>query len=209
MAWDRIAGILRNVKGYVADDAGDIKDAQSGKRQLNAADLLDPTITPPGWKIPPEFIGADAALAPFLWLGDAPPAASIELYGQLLSRTTYADLFAIWGETYGAGDGETTFKAPDPRGLFPRFYDKGAGVDPDTLTRSDRGDGVTGDRVGTLQKDNVGPHHHPIFFMTVGVFGGGLPVSVGGPGYYLYSEYNTTLETRPRNMNFMLCVRVS
>ena len=39
----------------------------------------------------------------------------IFLEGQTVSRTTYANLFAIFGTTYGAGDGSTTFKLPDFR----------------------------------------------------------------------------------------------
>lgn len=41
------------------------------------------------------------------------------LQGQTVSRTTYATLFAIWGTTYGAGDGSTTFVLPDLRNRFP------------------------------------------------------------------------------------------
>lgn len=37
------------------------------------------------------------------------------LEGQELSRATYANLFAIYGTTYGAGDGNTTFNVPDCR----------------------------------------------------------------------------------------------
>jgi len=36
--------------------------------------------------------------------------------GQAVSRTTYADLFAVIGTTFGAGDGSTTFNVPDSRG---------------------------------------------------------------------------------------------
>lgn len=37
----------------------------------------------------------------------------IFLEGQTVSRTTYASLFAIFGTTYGAGDGSTTFALPN------------------------------------------------------------------------------------------------
>lgn len=40
----------------------------------------------------------------------------IWLEGAEVSRTTYATLFQIYGTTYGAGDGETTFNLPDCRG---------------------------------------------------------------------------------------------
>ena len=39
----------------------------------------------------------------------------IRLEGAIVSRTTYADLFALYGTTYGEGDGTTTFQLPDFR----------------------------------------------------------------------------------------------
>lgn len=39
----------------------------------------------------------------------------IWLEGQTVSRTTYANLFAIYGTTYGSGNGTSTFKLPDFR----------------------------------------------------------------------------------------------
>lgn len=39
----------------------------------------------------------------------------IWLEGQEVSRNTYANLFAIYGITYGAGDGSSTFNLPDCR----------------------------------------------------------------------------------------------
>ena len=40
--------------------------------------------------------------------------------GQAISRETYADLYAIIGTNFGAGDGVTTFNLPDYRGKFLR-----------------------------------------------------------------------------------------
>lgn len=40
--------------------------------------------------------------------------------GSEISRSTYSELFEVFGETYGAGDGETTFNLPDFRGAFLR-----------------------------------------------------------------------------------------
>lgn len=39
--------------------------------------------------------------------------------GSAVSRTTYADLYAIIGTTYGAGDSPTTFNLPDLRSRIP------------------------------------------------------------------------------------------
>ena len=41
------------------------------------------------------------------------PSNWLPCNGQAVSRTTYADLFAIIGEQYGSGDGSTTFNVPD------------------------------------------------------------------------------------------------
>ena len=40
--------------------------------------------------------------------------------GQAINRNTYADLFAIIGTNFGAGNGTTTFNLPDYRGKFLR-----------------------------------------------------------------------------------------
>ena len=43
--------------------------------------------------------------------------------GRAVSRTEYADLFALLGTTYGAGDGSTTFNLPDFKQRTPIGYD--------------------------------------------------------------------------------------
>ena len=40
--------------------------------------------------------------------------------GSEVSRETYSELFAVFGTTYGAGNGATTFNLPDLRGAFLR-----------------------------------------------------------------------------------------
>lgn len=57
------------------------------------------------------------------------PDGFLKANGAAVSRTTYADLFAAIGTTYGAGDGSTTFNLPDLRGEFLRGFDDGRGVD--------------------------------------------------------------------------------
>jgi len=47
------------------------------------------------------------------WSSASVPSGFLECDGAAVSRTTYADLFAIVGTTYGAGDGSTTFNVPD------------------------------------------------------------------------------------------------
>ena len=95
-----------------------------------------------------------------MWPTETPPLAWLECDGSAVSRTVYADLFAVIGETWGNGDGSTTFNLPDLRGQFVRGWDHGAGTDPDAASRTDRGDGTTGDHVGTQQADANKQHNH-------------------------------------------------
>lgn len=44
------------------------------------------------------------------------PSGYLLADGSAVSRTTYANLFAVIGTTYGAGDGSTTFNLPDTTG---------------------------------------------------------------------------------------------
>lgn len=76
------------------------------------------------------------------WGGTTLPGGYLYAAGQAVSRTTYAELFAAYGTTYGAGDGSTTFNLPDYRGrsLFGR--DDMGGSAAGRLTSS--GSGISG-----------------------------------------------------------------
>ena len=54
------------------------------------------------------------------WYGDpaSPPTGFLTQDGSLVSRATWAALFAIIGTSFGAGDGMTTFALPDKRGRY-------------------------------------------------------------------------------------------
>lgn len=151
----------------------------------------------------------------------APPAKAFECKGQNVSRTTWPDLFAVVGTTFGAGDGSTTFGLPDLRGEFIRGYDNGRGVD--------------GTRVfGSSQAAAMLNHSHPITVAPGGghshaanVNGGAgastvlqtvSALSVASTGY-IASESDHThtatagnpsvgggTETRPRNIALMFCI---
>lgn len=57
------------------------------------------------------------------------PTGWLKCNGAAVSRTTYANLFARIGTTYGAGDGSTTFNLPDLRGETIRGWDDARGID--------------------------------------------------------------------------------
>lgn len=62
------------------------------------------------------------------YFGSAAPSGWLFCNGSAISRTTYADLFAVIGTTYGAGDGSTTFNLPDLRGRAPIGAGQGSGL---------------------------------------------------------------------------------
>lgn len=99
------------------------------------------------------------AVLPYMGVGSV-PTGFLECDGSAISRGTYASLFAVISTSYGAGDGSTTFNIPDLRGYFLRGYDHGAGEDPDAASRTDRGDGTTGDNIGTVQDHGIKDHFH-------------------------------------------------
>ena len=57
------------------------------------------------------------------WAKATAPVGYLLCDGTAVSRTTYADLFAIISTTYGAGNGSTTFNTPDLQGKMPQGYD--------------------------------------------------------------------------------------
>jgi microcystin-dependent protein len=101
-----------------------------------------------------------------VWVtGSAASAGTVKLNGALLSRTTFADLWAyaqasgniaasdaLWTSNslygqYSPGDGSTTFRVPDLRGYFVRAFDDARGVD-------------SGRTIGSSQADDLKPHTH-------------------------------------------------
>ena len=79
--------------------------------------------------------------------GTTAPNLWILLFGQDISRTTFSELFAEIGTTYGVGDGSTTFGLPDCRGRVTAGQDDMGGVSADRLTNTAAG-GVDGDVLG-------------------------------------------------------------
>jgi microcystin-dependent protein len=93
-----------------------------------------------------------------LWGTETIPSWALDCTGQSLAVATYPALHAALGYRYG-GSG-ANFNLPNPRGYFLRFHDNAAGVDPDAASRTNRGDGTTGDSVGTKQLDAFKAHDH-------------------------------------------------
>ncbi|UOO77305.1 tail fiber protein [Neisseria sp. Dent CA1/247] len=140
------------------------------------------------------------------------PAGWLKANGAAVSRTTYADLFAAIGTTYGAGDGRTTFNLPDLRGEFVRGFDDGRNID-------------RGRALGSRQADEIKAHNH--------MMPAGEP---GSPSSWHLAVYGTASdqpythvedftsatqssvrhlvsstggsETRPRNVALLACIKI-
>jgi len=137
----------------------------------------------------------------------AAPTGFIKANGATLSRTTYADLFAVVGETFGAGDGSTTFLIPDLRGEFMRGFDDGRGIDTPRVFGSAQGDAIR-NISGTLQASK--PNNGTGAFTVVGGQAGGADGGQNTASLYTFNASNvvpTASENRPRNVALLACIK--
>lgn len=88
--------------------------------------------------------------------GSTAPTGWLLCYGQAISRTTYAALFAAIGTNYGTGDGSTTFNVPDCRGRNRVGKDNMGGTAANRLT------GVTGSINGSALNNTGGEETHTL-----------------------------------------------
>ncbi|WP_052676567.1 tail fiber protein [Pseudomonas sp. 2(2015)] len=112
---------------------------------------------------------------------NTPPPGYLKANGAVISRTTYAALFAAIRVFGGAGDGHSTFNVPDLRGEFIRGFDDGRGVDPGRLIASiqasQNANHVHG---GTVSA--AGGHAHSVSGTATAVANAADLVGVGGFG---------------------------
>jgi microcystin-dependent protein len=141
--------------------------------------------------------------AVFYFAASTAPTGYLKANGAAISRTTYADLFAAVGTTYGSGDGSTTFNLPDLRGEFLRGWDDSRGVD-------------SGRVFATSQTDEFKSHNHTIRTE----YGTNQNINITAPnGVYNQVSSNTIYpnsssilanggtETRPRNIALLACIK--
>lgn len=149
------------------------------------------------------------------------PAGYIKANGVLLNRISYSALWAfaqasgnmaasdgVWVEgQFSPGDGSTTFRIPDYRGLFVRSLDDGKGTDVSRV-------------IGTKQLDQFQSHRHALAITTTPSLydeNGGA----AGPSIARIATTNSVLaptvdgangtprvgtETRPVNVSSLACI---
>lgn len=106
--------------------------------------------------------------------GTTAPIGWLMCQGQAVSRTTYAELFAVIGTAFGSGDGSTTFNVPDLR----EATTKGVGLSG----KSDNHYDVDGIALGEFVEDRIQNHQHAVYKnYEVGATGGaGTATNYGG-----------------------------
>lgn len=102
---------------------------------------------------------ATGMIQDFAGPSSAVPTGFLLCYGQAVSRTTYANLFAVIGTTWGVGDGTTTFNLPDLRGIVTAGVDNMGGTAANRITSGVSG--ITGTTLGATGGDqNLFAHSH-------------------------------------------------
>ncbi len=149
-----------------------------------------------------EIVGVPVGMVAAFMTSTA-PAGWLACDGSAVSRTTFDELFANISTMYGNGNGSTTFNLPDFRGEFLRGFDNTAGNDPDAANRTDRGDGTTGDNVGTKQVDQFKSHSHSSA-INLGTLENGVNTGGVNSGSTGLTGGN---ETRPRNVYVLWCIK--
>ncbi|WP_426205089.1 phage tail protein [Pseudomonas sp. TWP3-1] len=137
-------------------DLGNLPNAISDDPNTNSSDILATTAALNRLQ---KQVGDSMTGMVATFSMNSPPAGWLACNGAAVSRTAFAGLFARIATLYGAGDGATTFNLPDMRGLFPRGWDDGRGLDPGRAFGSYQ-DMMIHSHAHTASAAAVGDHAH-------------------------------------------------
>jgi hypothetical protein len=107
----------------------------------------------------------------FPFAGASVPTGWLLCDGQAVSRTTYATLFTAIGETWGIGNGSTTFNVPDMRESAPigaGTYSAVTGTTHGTITAHDAR------ALGAFADDQIQNHKFTLGFGAASIVDGGV-----------------------------------
>ena len=142
----------------------------------------------------------------FFFPVETPPEYTLECNGAAISRSAYAELFALIGTKHGAGDGATTFNLPDLRGKFIR----GTGGNAAALgvAQGDAMRNITGSLSAIYNTTQAGNGAGVLNFSTTSAYVASLSAGDGRVGV----EFNasrvvpTADENRPVNVALLPCI---
>lgn len=147
------SGLVTGTEYYASNTAGGIStSAGTTSRKVGVARSATNLYFDPVYgNLPsaPQKIFLNAVTGMISMYGSAtPPTGFLNCDGSAVSRTTYADLFAVISTSFGVGDGSTTFNLPNLKGRFPLGY--AASAPTKTLTFASR----SGDTITVTGSDN-------------------------------------------------------
>jgi len=219
------AAIAAQVAAEAAQAAAEAAEAEALAQALLASDSADRA------EAAAAGAGDLTALLNFLWpvgaklehFGPTAPANFLACDGSAVSRATYSALFAVIGETYGAGDGSTTFNLPTANdGIFFRATGGNAAAQ------------------GVVQAEMIGPHNHDATIDNAGAHthsltrnkrygandnasgnsnpgfdvgdqnNGNVTLTTSSNGDHSHTATvanNSGTENRPRNMSVLVCIK--
>jgi len=111
------------------------------------------------------------------YAGTTAPTGWLMCYGQAIDQTTYADLYAAIGSTYGSSG--SNFNVPDLRGRVIAGQDDMGGTSANRLTSPINGDtlgAAGGSQSHTLTTSEMPSHNHKMFTTKTS---NGVPPAVG------------------------------
>lgn len=203
---DVAAMFMHNAESLVLEAAGDhwIVFSESGNFYMGIGETFQGRI-----------IGKNMILAQ----GQIVNRADVPRLSEFLSLLTYGQQvidditwlsdpggIPIYRGCFSYGNGTSTLRIPDERGLFVRNLDLGRGIDTDRWQ----------DYPGVLELDAIGPHTHPTKRTrtdTVGTRYEGNTLRQGGDrGLWTGDDLNTGInstgsETRPKNIGKLALIR--
>lgn len=196
------SGLAQFIASYQGNDVVDtLTNAQIAEYLLNAIRGVVPVpVEVPAGSV--MFISTNAA-----------PSGYLKANGAAVSRSTYTNLFAAIGTTYGTGDGSTTFNLPDMRGEFLRGLDDGRGIDPSRALGSLQLDalqtiyGTLGMVKGLEQATSSGAFAQYFNNMNESAHSPGDRVTNGYWDFNSSRVARSASETRPRNIALLACIK--
>ena len=120
------------------------------------------------------------------YAGTSTPSGYLACDGAAVSRSTYADLFAAIGTTWGTGNGSSTFNVPDLRAMFLR------GTGTHGTADMAKGTDFSAPAVGTIENDQMQDHKHQTIMSPGTSYQTYSSYAIGNNAYGTTYNFNTT-----------------
>ena len=199
-----IAVLFKDNLTFTIQPAGSDTVDGGNRRLENKGDFAIFVKKGTAWYVTSEIIAnrSVAAGTVIAYAANSIPSGYLKANGAAVSRTVYADLFAVIGTTFGVGDGSTTFNLPDLRGEFIRGFDDGRGADSGRVFGSTQAEGVNTAGVQLREASTTWAASGAAFGSSVAYFENSN-IAAYGSNMALMGGW----ETRPRNIALLYLIK--